>query len=216
MNKIKYLYVIVPQRGVYAGKTRLNTVLDDAARSELNRWLLARTLRVVTHWLRAPQRVQVVSPCASTLALAKHAGASTCAEPAPALGLNAALVQGAGNAVMAGARALLILPCDLPCLDTEALDAMLKQADAGSDVVIAPDRHGTGTNAMLVPASGSQFAFGAGSLARHIAMADARGLRVRLCKHPALAFDLDTQADFSQWLASGADLPPFLAARHAA
>lgn len=216
MNKFKYLHIIVPHRGVYAGKTRLNTVLDDAARSELNRWLLARTLRVVNRWLREPQRVTVVSPCSSTLALAKHAGASACAEPAPALGLNAALVHGAGNAVAAGARQLLILPCDLPCLDADALDAMLKLADAGGEVIVAPDRHATGTNAMLVPASGSQFAFGVGSLARHIAMADARGMSVRLCKSPALAFDLDTETDFSRWLASGADLPPFLAARHAA
>lgn len=206
----------MPHRGVYAGKSRLSTVLDDAARSELNRWLLARTLRVVNRWLREPRRLLVVSPCASTLALAKHAGASTCAEPAPAWGLNTALVHGAGNTVAAGARQLLILPCDLPRLDTDALEAMLKLADAGGDAIIAPDRHGTGTNAMLVPASGAQFAFGAGSLARHIAMADTRGMRVRVCKAPALAFDLDTEADFSQWLASGADLPPFLAARHAA
>jgi 2-phospho-L-lactate guanylyltransferase len=83
-------------------------------------------------------------------------------------------------------------------------------------VVIAPDRHGAGTNAILVPASGCEFAFGAGSLARHIMMADARGLRVQICKKPALAFDLDTAEDFAQWLRSGSDMPPFLAARRAA
>ena len=201
---------------MFAGKSRLAQVIDDAARGELNRWLLARTLRVVSRWLGAPQRCTVVSPCASTQALARHAGVGVVAEPAPPLGLNAALVHGAGYASTRGAQHLLILPCDLPCLDAAALDAMLEFADSGGDVVIAPDRHGTGTNAMLVPVTGCEFAFGTGSLARHIRMADARGLQVRICKRPLLAFDLDTAADFAEWMRSGADMPPFLAARHAA
>ncbi|MBM3341622.1 MAG: 2-phospho-L-lactate guanylyltransferase [Betaproteobacteria bacterium] len=216
MNKINYLRVIIPHRGVYAGKTRLAAVLDDAARSELNRWLLARTLRIVAGWLGDARHCTVVSPCASTLALARHAGANTVTEPEPALGLNAALVHGAGHAVTNGAQQLLILPCDLPCLDAAALDAMAALAAPGGDVVIAPDRHGSGTNAMLVPATGCEFAFGAGSLARHIAMADARGMRVRLCNASALAFDLDTAADFAEWSKSAAEKPPFLAPRQAA
>lgn len=190
--------------------------MEDAARSELNRWLLARTLRIAAAWLGDARQCVVVSPCASTLALARHAGVHTVEEPLPAPGLNGALVQGAGHAVMLGARQLMILPCDLPALTPAALNSMYEAAQTQTDIVIAPDRHGSGTNAMLSPATGCEFAFGVGSLARHIAMADARGMRVRLCREPALAFDLDTPADFHQWLRSGAERPPFLAARQAA
>ena len=70
----KYLMVIVPHRGVNAGKSRLSSVLTDVGRSKLNRWLFTRTLGVVTAWLGDAQRCVVVSPCEVTLALARKAG----------------------------------------------------------------------------------------------------------------------------------------------
>jgi 2-phospho-L-lactate guanylyltransferase len=197
---------------VAAGKSRLTAVLDDTARCELNRWLLLRTLRVVGAWLGDAQGCVVVSPCASTLALARHTGAATLAEQPLTPGLNAALAQGAAHAAAQGAQRLLILPCDLPCLDIAALRAMAEQPESSMAVAVAPDRHGTGTNALLVPAAAREFAFGVGSLARHLAMARACGLLVRTCDHPALAFDLDTAQDFTEWRRSGAALPPFVAA----
>jgi 2-phospho-L-lactate/phosphoenolpyruvate guanylyltransferase len=207
------LYVIVPHRGVAAGKTRLSAVLDDTSRSELNRWLLLRTLRVLGAWLGDTRCCVVVSPCSSTLTLARHTGATTLTEQPLSPGLNAALTQGAEHAAALGAQRLLILPCDLPRLGVAALRAMAATADAGADVVIAPDHHGTGTNALLVPAAAREFAFGEGSLARHLAMAQACRLRALAFKHPALAYDLDTAQDFSAWQRSGAALPPFVAAR---
>jgi 2-phospho-L-lactate guanylyltransferase len=113
-----------------------------------------------------------------------------------------------------GAQRLLILPCDLPRLDVAALQAMAS-LPAGTEVVIAPDRHGAGTNALLVDAGTREFAFGADSLARHIALAEARGMRALTCAQPALAFDLDTAEDFSEWMRSGDELPPFLMPRAA-
>ena len=76
MERNNELYVIVPHRGVTVGKSRLGAVLDDAARDELNRWLLLHTLRVLKTWLGDAQQYMVVSPCAVTLALAQQAGAT--------------------------------------------------------------------------------------------------------------------------------------------
>ncbi len=213
MFKNNNLYVVVPHRGVAAGKSRLSAVLDDVSRGELNRWLLLRTLRVLGAWLGDARCCVVVSPCASTLALARHTGATTLTEQPRAPGLNAALTQGAEYAATLGAQRLLILPCDLPRLGVAALRAMAAAADAGTDVVIAPDHHGTGTNALLVPAAAREFAFGEGSLARHLTMAQACRLRAQAFHHPAFAYDLDTARDFAEWQRSGAALPPFVAAR---
>ncbi len=206
MNKIKYLYVIVPHRGVNAGKSRLSAVLNDVARGKLNRWLLARTLDKVTAWLGDTQRCVVVSPCEVTLALARKAGAVALAEQSGAAGLNGALAQAAAHAASLGAQRLLILPCDLPRLDVAALEAMQTTAVLGNEVVIAPDHHNVGTNALLVDASVREFAFGNNSLAKHIAQSDARGARTIPCVHAALAFDLDTADDFAEWAKSG-DVP---------
>ena len=216
MSKNKYLRVIIPHRGLATGKSRLTAVLDDAARSELNRWLLLRTLRVVSAWLGDAQCCVVVSPCASTLALARYMGAAALTERALVPALNTALAQGAAHAASQGSQRLLILPCDLPWLDITALKAITTVPASDSAVVVAPDRHGTGTNALLVPAAAREFAFGEGSLTRHLAMAKASGLRARICNHPGLAFDLDTAKDFSEWKRSGALLPPFMAARQVA
>lgn len=207
MFEYKHLMVIVPHRGVYAGKSRLATVLDDAARAQINRWLLARTLRIVSAWLGEAQRCVVVSPCEVTLALARKAGVVALREHSIAhtatRGLNAALSQAAAHAAALGAQRLLILPCDLPRLDVEALESMAMLPVFGKGVVIAPDRHFKGTNALLVDASVRKFVFGKNSYARHIAQGEARGVRTFPCVNPALAFDLDTAKDFAEWRDSG-------------
>jgi 2-phospho-L-lactate/phosphoenolpyruvate guanylyltransferase len=206
MNKNIYLWVIVPHRGVNAGKSRLSAVLNDVARGKLNRWLLARTVGVAAAWLGDAQRCVVVSPCEVTLALARKAGALALAEQASTAGLNAALSQAAAHAASLGAQRLLILPCDLPRLEVAALQAMQALAVAGNEAVIAPDRHHNGTNALLVDAGVREFAFGKDSYARHVALGDARGVRAVPCIDAVLAFDLDTEEDFAQWVKSD-DVP---------
>lgn len=211
MFKNKYLYSVVPHRGVNAGKSRLAAVLSDVARGKLNRWLLARTLSVVTQWLGDAQRCVVVSPCEVTLALARRAGVLACAEPPSPTGLNDALAHAAAHAAALGAQRLLILSCDLPCLEVSALQAMQAVPLTDGDVVIAPDRHHSGTNALLVDADVREFAFGAGSYAKHLAQGNARGVRTVACVHEALAFDLDTADDFDAWVSSGDAPADFLA-----
>jgi 2-phospho-L-lactate guanylyltransferase len=206
MFKNKYLYVIVPHRGVNAGKSRLSSVLSDVARGKLNRWLLARTVGVAATWLGDAQRCVVVSPCEVTLALARKAGAVALPEQAGTTGLNDALAQAAAHAASLGAQCVLILPCDLPRLDVAALEFMQTTALFGRDSAIAPDRHHTGTNALLVNAGVRKFAFGKNSMARHYALGDARGVRTAPCMHPSLAFDLDTAEDFAEWIKSD-DVP---------
>lgn len=216
MNRINGLQVIVPHRGVNEGKSRLSAVLSDVARGRLNRWLLTRTLRVVGAWLGDVQRCTVISPCEVTLALARKAGVQALAEQPAAAGLNGALSQAALQLAAQGAQRLLILPCDLPLLEAVALDTLQALAADGHQTVIAPDRHQQGTNALLVDAGVREFAFGKDSLAQHIAQGEARGVRTLHCHHPALAFDLDTAADFAEWSQSG-DMPQeFLATLPAA
>ncbi len=211
MNKINYLSVVVPHRGLADGKSRLAAVLDAATRRALNGWLLQRTLGVVQALLGDAQRCWVISPCDDTLAFARTAGAQTLRENADAQSLNAALTQAAAHVASLGARRLLILPSDLPSLDHAALQAMLALPARANDMVIAADRHGSGTNALLVDATVRDFAFGKGSYAQHAALAAARGGHVLPCPHAGLAFDLDTPEDFALWARSGETLPDFLA-----
>ena len=63
-------------------------------------------------------------------------------------------------------------------------------------VAIVPDRHGTGTNALvLAPPGAIRPAFGEGSCVRHVAAAREAGVPYAVEETPSLALDLDTPAD---------------------
>jgi 2-phospho-L-lactate/phosphoenolpyruvate guanylyltransferase len=94
-----------------------------------------------------------------------------------------------------GARCAALLPGDCPLLEAAELDAALARMRAGR-IAVVPDRHGTGTNALLLsPADAIRPGFGAGSCARHAERGRAAGLEVAVERLGSLALDLDTPED---------------------
>jgi 2-phospho-L-lactate guanylyltransferase len=64
--------------------------------------------------------------------------------------------------------------------------------------VIVPDRHGSGTNGLLLtPADAIPPSFGPDSCARHRALARAAGVACRLERPASLLLDIDTGADLT-------------------
>jgi 2-phospho-L-lactate/phosphoenolpyruvate guanylyltransferase len=111
-------------------------------------------------------------------------------------GHSAAARLGIDAAIRRGAARVLLVPGDCPLLDAAEVDALL--ATAGPGVTIVPDRHGTGTNALvLTPPDTMAPLFGPGSCARHAELARAAGVEVRTVEVPSLAFDVDTPADLA-------------------
>lgn len=203
------LWTIVPVRGLAAGKSRLAPVLDVAGRVVLNRELLECTLAVVSAWSGTPQRTIVVSPCARTLALARKAGATAVCEGTRAVGLNRAARLGVDHAAAQGATRVLILPGDLPRISVDALRALAGAARRSKRLVLAPDKAGTGTNALLVGVgTGFEFAFGPASLMAHQAVARRAGLTVSLVQRYDLELDLDTPDDLARWTAKASSRAP--------
>lgn len=94
---------------------------------------------------------------------------------------------------------LLVIHADLPLVAPQDIAALL--ADAGEGCAIAPDREGGGTNALaLRDPSGFEFAFGAGSFARH---AKASNGGARIVTRPGLGLDIDTPEDLDAAIALG-------------
>ena len=89
---------------------------------------------------------------------------------------------------------------DLPGVTSDAIGSLIAVAagarvDGRPLVAIVADRHGRGTNALLVsPPDAIGFAFGPGSRAAHRAAADAAGAAVVEPDGP-LALDLDLPED---------------------
>ena len=110
------------------------------------------------------------------------------------VGQSSAAARGVRAAVGRGAQRVLLVPGDCPALDPAEVDALLESAAPG--VVIVPDRHGSGTNALLLdPPAVLTPAFGPGSFARHAALAHAAGATVRVGRLPSLELDVDTPGD---------------------
>jgi 2-phospho-L-lactate guanylyltransferase len=96
-----------------------------------------------------------------------------------------------------GATCTALLPGDCPLLDPAELDAALARMEAGT-VAVIPDRHGTGTNGLLLtPADAIGPAFGEDSHARHLDRARRAGWRAVTEELPSMALDLDTPDDLA-------------------
>ncbi len=108
--------------------------------------------------------------------------------PAAQLGLDA----------VEGADVVLLVPGDCPALDPTQLTALLQSVEPAPSVVLVPDRHGTGTNGLLLhPPSAIEPSFGPGSRERHTALAEEAGASLRVEEMPSLVLDVDTPDDLT-------------------
>jgi len=212
---------VVPLRGGTSGKSRLSGVLAEADRAAL---VVALARHVVGTLLAADDVGAVVvvtaDPTFASEALAGlgvhrvegeadggvavrvgavHTGAllEVVTQPRGAAGLNAAVELGRARAVRADPTArLLAIHADLPALTPQDVAALLAARGAAT---LAPDRAGTGTNAVVLDPAGTGFTFrfGPGSGAAHREEAARRGIDVAVVRRPGTATDLDTAADWA-------------------
>ena len=191
MSKPVATAVVIPVRTFEGAKSRLGAVLDAEERRDLVERLLKRTIAAA---LATPgvAEVVVVSPDPGVLEVAVTAGARPLLQRSR--GLNPALHE--GRAAIRSDR-LLVLPADLPGVTADALAAILAAGDAAGApaVVLAPDRHGRGTNALLLaPPDVIDPAFGGDSRADHAWLASSADA-VFVEVPGELALDIDTPDD---------------------
>jgi 2-phospho-L-lactate/phosphoenolpyruvate guanylyltransferase len=189
---------LVPVRSLSGGKSRLGEPLDPEERAELILAMLRRTV-VSALASKCLSGVVVVSMDPDLLRRARAMGAMSLEQATD--GLNEGLSE-ARVAAGAEATAVVVLPVDLPGITARDIDLLvdaarlaLRDAPERPVVVLVPDRHGTGTNALLLsPPDAIGFRFGEGSRAAHAAAARARGASYVELDGP-LTFDVDTPED---------------------
>jgi 2-phospho-L-lactate/phosphoenolpyruvate guanylyltransferase len=193
-REARRVVAVVPVGTLDGAKSRLGETLDAEERRDLATRLLSRTLAAA---LATPgiDEVLVVTPDDEVRQLAARAGARPIRQRSQ--GLNVGLRQAREEVLAAGADAVLVVPIDLPLISPEALQALLAPLDdpARPLVVLVPDRHGRGTNALLVAPPGAiEFGFGGDSRRAHAACAADAGARYLELDGP-LSLDLDTPED---------------------
>lgn len=202
---------IIPVKRFGDAKQRLLEALDRPQRAALIRAMLTDVLSA-TDRSELVDRVIVVTGegRAERLAL-RHAQRST--TPLEVLrdpddrGHSEAATLGIIRALSLGAECTTLLPGDCPLLDADELDGALDRMSHGR-VTVVPDRHGTGTNALLLcPADAIGPAFGPGSAARHSERARLAGHELAVERLDSLGLDLDTPDDLRALAAALAGQP---------
>jgi 2-phospho-L-lactate guanylyltransferase len=185
---------ILPVKRFARAKQRLRTEVDGEARERLAAAMVADVLEVLARYPDL-ERVVVVTAEDAVAEAATAAGALVVPDPDEA-GQSAAAALGVlvARDELAAQRVLLV-PGDTPALAAGDLDALLARAEP---VVIVPDRHGTGTNALLLrPPAAIAPAFGPGSRERHQTAAAAAGVDHAVVRLASLALDVDTPDDLA-------------------
>jgi len=190
MNSLR---ILIPAKAFACGKSRLAPVLDASARAKLCEDLLLATLKVSV--AIAPTTVVTSDPRISALAL--RYGAQCLLEVAQE-NLNISLSW--AREKISPIDDVLIMPIDLPYLSRQSL---IKFVARTSGLTIVPDRHQCGTNLLFLPKQIVQkfcFAFGENSAQAHQREGVRLGVEAKLISLPEAEFDLDSPADYAQYL----------------
>lgn len=184
---------ILPVKSFAAAKQRLAPALRSSARQALAQAMFADVLDSLRR-VEGLEAVAVVTADPVADAAARGNGALVLRDTAQA-GQSAAASIGIAYALAEGFERVLLVPGDTPLLDPEEVGSLLA---APRVVSIVPDRHGTGTNALVLrPPDTLAPSFGPGSLKRHVEAAGAAGVSSPVVQIPTLMLDVDTAADLS-------------------
>jgi 2-phospho-L-lactate/phosphoenolpyruvate guanylyltransferase len=186
---------VLPVKRFDDAKQRLDRALNAGTRRALAEAMVSDVL----HGLRRAQgvdKVIVVTGESGAEALARAYDAESI--PDDDRGHSHAARSGVDWALEREYERVLLVPGDCPALDPREVDELVAGAMSAPDVVIVPDRHGTGTNALLLaPPDAIAPSFGPGSRARHEQLARDAEAECRIAEPPSLALDIDTIDDLA-------------------
>ncbi len=186
---------VLPVKSFARAKQRLQRTLPPGPRRALAEAMFAD---VITALRRTPSldAILVVTADHGAQQLAGGHGAGVLDDYREA-GQSAAAELGIDEARRSGFDRVLLVPSDCPTLDPEALDGLLgRPQPLTPHATIVPDRHGAGTNALLLePPDALHPAFGPGSRERHVEHAQAAGIAHAVVVVPTLGLDVDTGED---------------------
>ena len=189
---------ILPVKSFGAAKQRLAPALAGGPRRALAQAMLSDVLDSLGR-IAGLDAVLVVTADRMAASVARNAGAQVVPDTEQA-GQSPAASLGISHARTRGFERVLLVPGDTPLLDPGEVDDLLRRArEQQLGIVVVPDRHGEGTNALLLsPPDVIEPSFGPGSLQRHIEAAAASGVAHRVERVPSLMLDIDTGYDLTE------------------
>jgi 2-phospho-L-lactate guanylyltransferase len=187
------IVAILPVKSFDQAKQRLRHGLAPHDRRALVEAMFADAL-VALGRVAGLERIVVVSGDRVAQRIAGGYGATVIEDDE--LGHNSAALRGVEAVLEDGIERALLVPGDCPLLAAADIDMLIAHPAGAQSVLIVPDRHGTGTNALLLSPPGVLApSFGPDSCRRHLAEAQAAGIPAEVVELDSLALDIDTSDD---------------------
>lgn len=188
---------ILPVKSFERAKQRLGASVERQLRLALAEAMVGDVLAALA--ATAEIELTLVVTREPEAAAAAQASGAQVIEDSVEAGQSAAATLGIAAARAAGFERVLCVPGDCPALDPGELAALLAgHSRDGGEVVVLPDRHGTGTNGLLLAPPGAiEPSFGPDSCERHVGLARAAGIACRVEPLPCLRLDVDTGEDLA-------------------
>ena len=191
------MWAVVPLKSPDNAKSRLAQVLAPPARRALFFAMAEHVLRTLAT-TPGLERTLVVTSSPEVGRFAAALGARFLHQTTEA-GTAQACRFALGSGLLDPQAPVLFVSGDLPLASSNELGALLRRAESmptRPSIVVAPDRHRQGTNALWCSASHVVTpSFGTGSFARHSEQAHAIGVAVAIHEATDLALDIDEPSD---------------------
>jgi 2-phospho-L-lactate guanylyltransferase len=192
--------ILVPVKNLSSAKQRLAAVLDQPSRTALAQAMLHDVLTTLHKWKARPA-VAVVTSDSYAVTLAAEFEFEVIPDPDNP-GETGAIEMATRICVERGADSTLVIPADIPLIQSWELEEILKHAPAEGSVLV-PAADGRGTNAAFRrPANLFPLRFGNDSFKPHHVAAQATGKPCVILKLPGIAVDVDNPEDLQQLISS--------------
>jgi 2-phospho-L-lactate/phosphoenolpyruvate guanylyltransferase len=188
--------ILVPVKNLSSAKQRLASVLDQTSRTKLAQAMLHDVLTALHDW-RARPSVAVVSSDPHAMKLAEEYDFEVIGDPENP-GETGAIEMATQICMERSEDFTLVIPADIPLIQSSELDEILKHAPAEGSVLV-PAADGRGTNAAFRrPGNLFPLRFGNDSFKPHQAAARATGKPCVVLNLPGIAVDIDNPEDLQQ------------------
>jgi 2-phospho-L-lactate guanylyltransferase len=194
--------ILVPVKNLVDAKQRLSPLLSPEERVALAQAMCEDVLQALARWQSRPT-VAVVTSDSFARDLAARFHFEVVADDNS--GETNAIDMATAFCRERGAESTLVVPADIPLIDSAELQQIVDSAPPGGAVLV-PDAAGRGTNAAWrSPGDLFPLRFGNDSFLPHLAAAKATGLPCVVLELPGIALDVDRPDDLRELAAASGD-----------
>jgi 2-phospho-L-lactate guanylyltransferase len=188
--------ILIPVKNLAQAKQRLADALDQPARTELAQAMLLDVLEALAPWTDQA-KLNLVTSDPFALDVAKRYDLEVIPDAANSSETDA-IEMATQVCVSRGAEYTLVLPADIPLIQSSELEAIFSAAPKEGSVLV-PAADGRGTNAVWRrPAGLFPLRFGDDSFQPHRAAAEATRKPCVVLQLPGIALDIDNSSDLRQ------------------